>query len=121
MRLSELREDKNLSQSDVADAINTSRTNIGRWEKGINEPSSSALIALADFFECSIDYLLGREDDFGNVHVHGTAPNLNPQEMELVRIFRNLPSDLQHRATSYMRNLDELTAEEAATKKKKNI
>ena len=117
MRLLELREERNLSQLDIADAINTSRTNIGRWEKGTNEPSSSALIALADYFECSIDYLLGREDDFGNVTVQGTAPQFSAEEIELVRIFKRLPADLQRRAAAYMRNLDELVSEETASKK----
>ena len=118
MRLLELREERNLSQLDVAESIKTSRTNIGRWEKGTNEPSSSALIALADFFECTIDYLLGREDDFGNVTVQGTAPQVNSEEMELVRIFRKLPADLQRRAAAYMRNLGELIDEEASAKER---
>lgn len=100
MRLLELREERNLSQLDIADAINTSRTNIGRWEKGTNEPSSSALIALADYFECSIDYLLGREDDFGNVHVQGTAPQLTAAERQLLEDFRSLSPDLQDMLTA---------------------
>lgn len=69
MRLKELREERNLSQLDVANAIGTSQTNIGRWEKERNEPSSGYVIKLADFFEVTTDYLLGREDDFGNISV----------------------------------------------------
>ena len=69
MRLIELREERKLTQSDIANAIKTSRTNIGRWEKGLNEPSSSQIVKLADFFQVSADYLLEREDDFGNVTV----------------------------------------------------
>lgn len=49
MRLKELREERNLSQLDVANAIGTSQTNIGRWEKDKNEPSSGYVIKLADF------------------------------------------------------------------------
>ena len=95
MRLLELREEKKLSQFDVADAINTSRTNIGRWESGKNEPTSSSLWALADFFECSVDYLLGREDDFGNVSVQGSGPALTHAEQQLLNDFRELSPDLQ--------------------------
>ena len=121
MRLKELREEKNLSQLDIANSINTSRTNIGRWEKGINEPSSSALISLANFFECSVDYLLGREDDFGNITVQGTAPHLSAEETEIIQVYRKLPADLQRRATAHMRNLGALIDEESATKERKTI
>lgn len=61
MRLKELREERHLTQNDIAKEIKTSQTNIGRWEKELNEPAASFLIRLADFFQCSIDYLLGRE------------------------------------------------------------
>ena len=63
MRLLELREERNLTQTDVANAIKTSRTNIGRWEKGLNEPTANYLVLLANYFDVSIDYLLGLEDD----------------------------------------------------------
>lgn len=112
MRLSELREEKNLTQNDIANAINTSRTNIGRWEKGLNEPSASHIIKLADFFECSADYLLGREDDFGNIAVSPTSTQLLNHEQALLDNFRKLPEDLQYRASAYMENLVKLGVSE---------
>lgn len=115
MRLSELREEKNLTQSDIANAINTSRTNIGRWEKGLNEPSASHIIKLADFFECSADYLLGREDDFGNIAVSPTSTQLLNHEQGLLDNYRKLPDDLQERARMYMQKLVELISEERKT------
>ena len=90
MRLKELREERNLSQLDVANAIDTSQTNIGRWEKERNEPSSGYVIKLADFFEVSTDYLLGREDDFGNVAVNTNA-DLTEDEKKILTTFRSLP------------------------------
>lgn len=91
MRLKELREEKNLTQNDIAKAINTSRPNIGRWEKGENEPSSSAVIALAQFFNVSADYLLGLEDDFGIKKSTGTGVSaLSKEEQRLVSDFREL-------------------------------
>ena len=96
MRLKELREEKNLTQNDIAKAINTSRPNIGRWEKGENEPSSSAVIALAQFFNVSADYLLGLEDDFGIKKSAGaSAPTFTREEMDLVFKFRELPEQLK--------------------------
>lgn len=95
MRLLELREEKNLTQQDVANAIKTSRTNIGRWEKEQNEPSASYIILLADFFEVSTDYLLGRENDFGTVNVKKELPGLSEEELQLIEDFRSLKPALR--------------------------
>lgn len=69
-RIKELRLEKELTHSDLAKAISTSQRNIGRWENGENEPTASFLIALADYFKVSIDYLLCREDEFGNIIIN---------------------------------------------------
>lgn len=65
-RIKELRIESGLSQKQLAENIETTQSNIARWENEINEPSSSQLIKLSDFFGCSIDFLVGKEDDFGN-------------------------------------------------------
>ncbi len=106
MRLFELREERNLTQDDIAKAIGTSRTNIGRWEKGTNEPCSSCLISLADYFECSVDYLLGRSDDFGNVTVkEKSSPELTSEEQSLLNDFRSLPRQERVQVTEYVHYL----------------
>lgn len=115
MRLLELREEKNFTQTDVANAIKTSRTNIGRWEKGINEPTANYLIQLANLFECSIDYLLGRSDDFGNINIQqkSPAPTLTQAEQDLLNDFRSLPRPEQAQAAEYIHFL----AQRRGTKK----
>ena len=90
MRIRELREEKGLSQSALANEINTSQRNIGRWENGENEPTYSQLVKLSDFFECSIDYLIGREDDFGNVVLNNSTQNLTFEEQNLINYYRLL-------------------------------
>lgn len=64
-RLKELRLERGLSQQQLAKQIETTQSNIGRWENGTNEPTASQLIKLANYFDCSIDFLVGRVDDFG--------------------------------------------------------
>lgn len=64
-RIKELRLERGLSQQQLAKQIETTQSNIGRWENGINEPTASQLIKLADYFDCTIDFLVGRVDDFG--------------------------------------------------------
>ena len=117
--LKALREERGLSQKNIAQACNVSPTCICQLETGVRNPTGSTLVLLANFFQCSIDYLLGREDDFGNITVQETATQLNAEEMELVRIFRNLPNDLKHRATTYMKSLLALIEEEEQAKKSK--
>ena len=101
MRLKELREERDLTQDEIATAIETSRTNIGRWEKGLNEPSASHIVKLANFFECTTDYLLGVEDDFGNVTVRGDFA-LNAEEKELLENFRALVKTEKKQVSQYV-------------------
>ena len=63
MRIKELREDKKISQTTLANSVGTSQRNIGRWENGENEPTYSQLVKIADYFGVTIDYLVGRTDN----------------------------------------------------------
>ena len=62
VRIKDLRKEKNISQSELANEIGVSQKAIDYWERGVNEPKASYIVALADFFNVSADYLLGRED-----------------------------------------------------------
>ena len=59
-KIAELRKNANLSQRQLADAINTSQANLSRWEQGLNEPSIIECWKIADYFEVSIDFLCGK-------------------------------------------------------------
>jgi transcriptional regulator with XRE-family HTH domain len=61
-RLKELRLEKKLLQSQLATELNVDRTTIIKWESGQNQTDFATLIKIADFFDVSIDYLLGRKD-----------------------------------------------------------
>lgn len=61
-RIKELREDSNLSQQKLANEIGVSQKAIDYWERGINEPKASYIIKLADYFNVSADFILGRKD-----------------------------------------------------------
>ena len=60
-RLRALREEKGLTLEQVANSVGTTKVSIGRYEKDEREPKSEMLNLLADFFDVSVDYLLGRE------------------------------------------------------------
>lgn len=63
-RLKELREENNLTQSEVAKQCNLSCQCISSLEMGTRNPTGSTIITLADFFGVTSDYLLGRSDEF---------------------------------------------------------
>jgi transcriptional regulator with XRE-family HTH domain len=62
-RLSQLRKSHKMSQYDLADKLRFSRGQIANYEQGQRQPDYETLQKLADFFEVSTDYLLGRIDD----------------------------------------------------------
>ncbi|MDF2506133.1 helix-turn-helix transcriptional regulator [Clostridium sp.] len=59
-RLKSLREDKDITQSEVAEALNISRTALANYENAIREPNLSLLVKIADYYNISLDYLLCR-------------------------------------------------------------
>ena len=62
-RLRELRESKNLSQTELAEIIHMSQTGYSKYEVGENDIPTDILIQLAHFYGVSIDYLLGITDN----------------------------------------------------------
>lgn len=63
LRLKDLREDHDLKQEDIAKILNISQTNYSKYElEKVNIPISS-LVVLADFYNTSIDYLIGLTDE----------------------------------------------------------
>lgn len=63
MRLKELRCSRNVSQLKLALYLHTSQNTISRYETGEREPGIRELVALADYFHVSVDYLLERTDN----------------------------------------------------------
>ena len=62
-RIIEIKLNKNLLQKDIANAIGVSPRNYQRYEKGEQQPTLPIVIKLADYFDVSIDYLVGRTDN----------------------------------------------------------
>ena len=58
--LTDLRTEKNYTQQELSDVLNVSRPTISNYESDVHYPDIENLIKIADFFEMSLDYLLGR-------------------------------------------------------------
>ena len=76
-RLRELRQNKGLSQSQLAEALNISKSAISMYELGRREPDLETLEGIADFFNVDINYLLGKED--------GSMYYLDPEAAEIAQ------------------------------------
>ena len=63
IRLKELRNKRKISQLKLAMDLNMNQNSISRYENGEREADYDTLIAFADYFGVSIDYLLGRTDN----------------------------------------------------------
>lgn len=61
-RLKELAQEKGKSLGKIAVDLKINETNLYRWARGKTLPSLNNLLLLADYFNCSVDYLIGRND-----------------------------------------------------------
>ncbi|MCD8040569.1 MAG: helix-turn-helix domain-containing protein [Clostridia bacterium] len=61
-RIKELRTANNLSQMELAKATGISQSAIAKWELGKTEPTASAIVTLANYFNETTDYILGLSD-----------------------------------------------------------
>ena len=62
-RIRDLREDKDLNQTQIAQMLGMSQTGYSKYETGENDIPTAVLIRLARFYNTSIDYLLGETND----------------------------------------------------------
>ncbi|MCL2674156.1 MAG: helix-turn-helix domain-containing protein [Defluviitaleaceae bacterium] len=100
-RLRELREAKGLNQQGLGMKLNMSQPSISYYETGERKPDLDALIIISDYFNVSIDYLIGCSDiKRTNLHNHGTAGDINFYNDYL----RLTPSQKEH-VSIYMQGL----------------
>lgn len=62
-RLRQLRKEKGLRQQDMEQHLGISYNSYCRYEKDERDPNAPTIVAMADFFGVSADYLLGRKDE----------------------------------------------------------
>lgn len=98
----ELREERNKTQEELALALNSERYIVSNWEQGRTEPSIGQLIALADYFEVSIDYLTGRANDLGIVEI---TTDLTQFQTNLLKVVDKLSRDDQFQVLGFAQAL----------------
>lgn len=95
IRIKELREQKKISQKKLCDDLGYNPTTYNNYELLKNEPNIETLVKLADYYNVSIDYLVGRDtsNDVGY---------LNEMETYLMKMFRELNSQSQAKVVGYI-------------------
>lgn len=85
--LKELRTARSLTQKELAQELKYSQSVISDWEKGATQPTAQAIIALAEFFDVTTDYLLGvyTEEQYSVKH----QPSAD--EQALLHAYRAMP------------------------------
>ena len=101
MRLKELREERRLSQDGLALKLNVSQSTISAYEVGDRTPDLETLIAIAQFFGVSPDYLAGQSDLKQQIR----QSDLNSSELEHLRIYRQLSDMDREKVSAYIEGL----------------
>lgn len=93
--LAELRQDKGLTQKQLGRVLSVSTGTISNYENGVHYPDLEKLVALADYFQVSTDYLLGRENADREVHIPETKEPKDERVIRFIHRFSQLPQDRQ--------------------------
>lgn len=67
-----LREEKKITQADLAKTLGITRSSVNAWEMGISVPSTQYIVELANIFKVSTDFLLGRNTS-ANISTEGLS------------------------------------------------
>ena len=91
------RQKKGISQAALGEMLQITQQAVAKWEKDLSEPDSQMLIKLANYFEVTVDYLIGGSSSNIDANFASATTNafLSEQEKELIVMFRQLSPYLQ--------------------------
>lgn len=90
--LKRLREERGISQQRLADAVGVSQPSIFKYENMNVEPDIGVLISLADYFDTSVDYIVGHTEERRPIE-KTEEHQLNDNEAQLIRAYRSMSAD----------------------------
>ena len=99
-RIKTLRNQRNLSMADIAKALEISNVSVFQWESMKSLPTSDKLLALADYFNVPLDYLVGRD-----VGTDCPLPAVTPDELAIIEKLRALSPEKRQIVESLLNQL----------------
>ncbi|NBI08616.1 XRE family transcriptional regulator [Colidextribacter sp. OB.20] len=98
-RIKLLREKRNLAQFELAAILKINNSTLSQYETGTRTPSDDMKIAIANYFDVSVDYLLGR-DEKEKKPASDSTDGLDPELLELIK---RIPNDRMPEVERYLR------------------
>ena len=117
-KIKELRMENNLTQKKLAEALSLSQSCITKLEAGTREPTGSTLSAYSQFFNVSVDYLIGNEDVATSIEEsYESQMTLSEKEKELIRVYRSLSDNGKNTLLGSAHNIERFDPQVSAVKK----
>ncbi|EAC5167531.1 XRE family transcriptional regulator [Listeria monocytogenes] len=110
-RLKQLRKNNNKTQEDISKILGISRGAYSHIENGRNEPDMETLVKLADIFEVSTDYLLGKSNN-GLVDIIAAHIDSNATEEDIKEILAYIEEKRKEHANENEINITEIASKE---------
>ncbi len=102
-----LRKSANLTLLELAEDLGTSAQVLSRYEREEHQADYNTLQKIANYFDVSIDYLLGFSTYYYPDNVKKSSSNLTSEEQELLNNYRSLPAPERAQASEYVNFLTE--------------
>jgi len=87
-KIKQLRENLNITQSELAKTLSLTRSAVNAWEMGLSVPLTQYVVELAKFFQVSTDFLLGIEEN-ASVSVKGLNKKQISAVLNIIECFRS--------------------------------
>ena len=117
--LKQARRKRTLTQKEVADKIGVGQSTYKNYECGLREPNNELLCKIANLFNVTTDYLLGRDSEFEPFEALKSQYDLSDYEMSMIMFFVNMRKEERNALTnllkqaghsfSFHRNIDDTT------------
>ena len=91
-RIKDMRLEKGMSQQELGDLIGVTKVSICGYENGTRTPSLETFGILADIFETTTDYLLGREVPIVNEEANEYIGSISKDDIEIIQELRHYPN-----------------------------
>lgn len=96
LMIQSLRKKQKMSQKELGDRVGIGVSTISMWESELREPSLSHLVSMAELFDVSTDYILGRKEE---------NRNITKEETEFLDLFDQLPEDYKSEIKGIMKGV----------------
>lgn len=113
-RFMQIIQNKDLTAYKVAKGTGISQGLMSEYKNGVKIPTVQNLVKIADYLDCSVDYLLGRTDCPELATPSGGAVS-NTADINLIKKYRRLPKSLQTAVNQILNSYDDLKTDSSET------